>query len=598
MTSLLVFHLFILDKVLVKGLHSTYVEPLNCILTNTLQLNWEQNSTYQLQFTAYDDQTVAFNLIDIESSVYFEGQEYIIKQCLPDFNNKIELKQVTATHIYNEIGRIRQRTVKTGTLTYTVNDVLAFYLAKNNLGFTYKVIGNFDKAQITDLGNDSGKDMLSKIVSAWPNAVIYPDNKLIQVYSNDVWAKDYGNRIDYLNNTNEVKLTYDSTDIVNQIMVSGKTKDDSGDKTTYYFPPHLVSDNNSINKWGLHPGSDLSDERFTDAGAMDKYALTQMAPEPTLTIDVTYSSNDKPTAGESRRLEIRDISFVTKVQVVAYTWYPFDQSVQTQITLNNTAKTILDYQNNARSLINKAINNQKKIDGKANAAMDIANTAKSQADDLTKKVADLEDKINHLIPPKPTQTNGLDVSELNTDIDWAKLKATGHTFVMILAGYSTTQDKLFEKHMQNAINVGFDIGLYLFSYACNVTDAKAEADFVCSLADKYKNKITYPIAWDWETDSETYAKKQGITPTQQLVSDMAVTFLTEVKAKGYQVLNYSNLDYYNRYFDSRVKAYDWWLARPSVTTPDVPCKMWQDEMDVDGTGRGVNGKADFDISYL
>ncbi|WP_225367657.1 phage tail protein [Ligilactobacillus salivarius] len=67
--------------------------------------------------------------------------------------------------------------------TYTVNDVLAFYLDGNKNGFSYQVIGNFDKQQITDLGNTNGKDMISKILSTWENAIFYPDNRNIRIYN-------------------------------------------------------------------------------------------------------------------------------------------------------------------------------------------------------------------------------------------------------------------------------------------------------------------------------------------------------------------------------------------------------------------------------
>ncbi|WP_186738736.1 phage tail protein [Latilactobacillus curvatus] len=395
MTLLLVFHLFTLDKITVKGLHSTDVEPLACILNSSFQTNWEQNNTYQLQFTAYDDKSVAYDSIDAESSIYFDGQEYIVKQCLPDFSSGVATKQVTAIHIYNEVSRIRQRTIKTGTITYSINDVLAFYLSGNSLGFSYQVIGSFDTTQITDLGNSDGKDMLSKIVSAWPTAVIYPDNKVIRVYSSDAWAKNNGNRIDYLNNASEVKQTYDSSSITNQAMVYGKTKEsDNTDATEYYFPPHLVSNQDSIDKWGLHPAADISDDRFTDSGAMDRYALTQLIPEPTLTIDVTYDGNEKPIAGELRRLEIREASFVTNVQVVAYTWYPLDETQQTQLTLNNTAKTILDYQNSHKQVLEETIESLKKASQQAQNAADAAKNIGKQIN-YTWTEADIDEWYGH-----------------------------------------------------------------------------------------------------------------------------------------------------------------------------------------------------------
>lgn len=349
---------------MVKGLHSTLKEPLNCILWNTFESDWELNATYQLQFTCYDDQSVGYSLIDSESSIFFDGQEYIVKQCLPDFSGGIEIKQVIAIHVYNEVQRVRQYKIKTGTLTYSVSDVLSFYLSGNAMGFTYAVVGSFAKAQLTDLGNESGKDMLSKIISTWPEAVIFPDNKKINVYSLAAFTKNYGARIDYLRDTTEIKLTYDSTNIVNQVKVFGKTKDsdnENSDVEEYYFPPHFVTNQESVNKWGLHQGEDVSDERFTDSAAIDKYALTQLTPEPSLTIDATYSETDKPIAGEQRRLEIRKTGYVTSVQVMAYVWYPFDKTQPTQLTLNNTAKTILDYQKNTNNQLNKAIADQKKL---------------------------------------------------------------------------------------------------------------------------------------------------------------------------------------------------------------------------------------------
>ena len=354
------FHLFILDsnnKLIVKGLHSAYVEPLRCVLTNTFNINLEKNSQWQLSFTAYDDGSVAFNMLSVESSVWWDNQEYIIKQFQPDYSNGFTTFQVTAIHVAYEVARIRQRKTKTGTLTYTVDDVLSFYLKNNSMGFTWQVVGSFGKEQITDLGNSSGKD---KIVSTWPDAVFYPDNKNIRIYQHDSFAKNIGNRIDYLHNTPELKLSYDSSSIVNQVMASGKQKEGTdSDKTEYYFEPFLVSDQNSINKWGLHPGDDVPDERFTDKSAMQTFAMSQLSPEPTLTIEVTETTSEKPQLGEIRRLENRKDEFVTEVEVVAYTYYPLDSSQATSITLNNRAKTILNYQSSKQKALQKALDSQR-----------------------------------------------------------------------------------------------------------------------------------------------------------------------------------------------------------------------------------------------
>lgn len=350
------------DKLLVKGLHSAYVEPLRCLLFNTLNISVEKNSQWQLQFTAYDDGSLAFHMLSVEASVWWDGQEYIVKQFQEADTSGFTTYQVTAIHVAYDVQRVRQRQVKTGTLTYTVESVLSFYLAGNSLGYTWQVIGNFGKEQITDLGNSSGKDMLDKIVSTWPDAIFYPDNKNIRIYQHDALAKNLGNRIDYLHNTPELKLTYDSSSIVNQVMASGMMKENtSGDsgKTEYYFEPFLVTDQASVNEWGLHPGDDVSDERFTDQAAMKTFALSQLTPQPTLVIEISELSNEEPTLGEIRRLENRKDSFVTEVEVVAFTFYPLDNSQATSVTLNDRAKTILNYKSMQQSALQKALNAQR-----------------------------------------------------------------------------------------------------------------------------------------------------------------------------------------------------------------------------------------------
>ena len=349
------------DKILVKGLHSAYVEPLRSVLFNTFNINVENNSQWQLSFTAYDDGSVAFNMLSVESSVWWDGQEYIIKQFQPDHANGFTTFQVTATHVGYEVSRIRQRQTKTGTLTYTVNDVLSFYLKGNSLGFTWQVIGKFDKDQITDLGNGSGKDMLDKIVSTWPDAIFYPDNKNIRIYQHDSLAINRQHRIAYMHNTSDLKLTYDSTSIVNQVKVFGKQKENTNnDKTEYYFQPFIVQNNQSIKDWGLHPGGDVSDERFTDKNAMRRYAMSQLSPQPTLSIEVSEVYHQKPIMTEIRRLENYKDNFVTEVEVVAFTYYPLDKSQQTLITLNNRAKTVLNYQSSRQRTLQKAVDVQRK----------------------------------------------------------------------------------------------------------------------------------------------------------------------------------------------------------------------------------------------
>lgn len=275
------------EKVKVRGIGRTETEPLNCIDPDSFYVDWEVNSAWSIQFTARDDESFAYSMLDAQASLFFDGQEYIIKQAEPDTSGRVNTIEVVATHVYFELSRIRkyktyidpadadkqtdvkvygstqndnnnsgddsgddddpnaQKTETTTTegntttkttvtktdetqedsdknqVEYHIEDVLKYWIDGNQLGFSYQVIGDFPTARLEELADGSGTDMLSKITEAWPNAVIYPDNWNIRVYAQDQFYKDYGNRLDYPNNMAEVKWTFDSTSLTNEVMCIG-----------------------------------------------------------------------------------------------------------------------------------------------------------------------------------------------------------------------------------------------------------------------------------------------------------------------------------------------------------------------------------------
>ena len=275
------------NKVKVRGVGRTETEPLNCIDPDSFYVDWEVNSAWSIQFTAHDDKSFAYSMLDAQASLFFDGQEYIIKQAEPDASGKVNTIDVVATHVYFELSRIRkyktyidpadadkqtdvkvygntqqdddgsdgdgsgnddpnaQKTVTSTTngnttakttvtktdetkedsdenqIEYHIEGVLKHWLDGNQLGFSYQVIGDFPTAQLEELADGSGTDMLSKITEAWPNAVIYPDNRNIRVYAQDQFYKDNENRLDYEYNTTEFKWSFDSTSLTNEIMCIG-----------------------------------------------------------------------------------------------------------------------------------------------------------------------------------------------------------------------------------------------------------------------------------------------------------------------------------------------------------------------------------------
>ena len=189
---------------------------------------------------------------------------------------------------------------------------------------------------------------------------------------------------------------------------------------------------------------------------------------------------------------------------------------------------------------------------------------------------------------------GIDVSQWQGNIDWQKVKGAGVQFAMLRAGYGRNNlDTKFHRNAQGAAAAGIPVGLYWFSYALNVEIARKEAQYAVELAKKYK--ITWPIAYDLEYDTVSYAVKNGVTITKSLATQMAIAFCEEIKRLGYIPMVYTNLDYLNRYFDRSKLPYDLWYAQYGSTASVSDKEIWQ--YSSKGSVPGIAGNVDMNHGY-
>lgn len=172
---------------------------------------------------------------------------------------------------------------------------------------------------------------------------------------------------------------------------------------------------------------------------------------------------------------------------------------------------------------------------------------------------------------------GVDVSEHNGTIDWAKVKSGGIQFAIIRTGYGKGYtDPQFHANMKGALAQGIPVGIYHFSYALDVAGAKKEAEFVISLLKQYKDQIKLPVFFDFEYDTIRYAKEQGVTLGKEAFNDHTVAFCEAIKAAGYTPGTYFNLSYLNKYVDkSRLGGYVQWYAQYNSTADWTGYDLWQ-----------------------
>lgn len=185
---------------------------------------------------------------------------------------------------------------------------------------------------------------------------------------------------------------------------------------------------------------------------------------------------------------------------------------------------------------------------------------------------------------------GIDISKHNGVIDWEKVNDQVD-FVMIRAGYGKTVDARFKNNVKKCNELGIPVGIYWFSYACTVTQAKAEAQMCINTIKEYK--ITYPVCYDFEYDSVEQARKKGIVITRNLMVEMARAFLLEIEKAGYYAMNYTNIDFLNKGFSELTNRFDTWLAQWGKSSPSKSCGIWQ----YSSTGK-INGiKGNVDLNY-
>ena len=196
---------------------------------------------------------------------------------------------------------------------------------------------------------------------------------------------------------------------------------------------------------------------------------------------------------------------------------------------------------------------------------------------------------------------GIDVSKWNGDIDWNKVKSDGIDYVIIRGGFGNSSiDPKFKSHIEGASNAGLKVGVYWFSYATSVSKAKEEAAKCLSTIEPYKDKISYPVFYDFEYASVDYAKKNGINITKNLSTEMADAFLTDIKNAGYITGIYTNKDFGDKYFESDLLyANNLWIAQYNQEcTYNKPYMMWQytETGTINDIGTSSN-PAYFDMNY-
>ena len=144
---------------------------------------------------------------------------------------------------------------------------------------------------------------------------------------------------------------------------------------------------------------------------------------------------------------------------------------------------------------------------------------------------------------------GVDISEHNG----ANFDVSQYDFVIIRAAWGENTDKLFETYVQKCVDAKIPYGVYVYDYALDDSQAKAEAEYVLNLI---KDKDVQLGIWFDMEDADGYKKKNNVLTKERCTSSCKV-FCDILKAHGYYTGVYTSTSWIGTYVDT---DYPLWIA--------------------------------------
>ncbi len=196
---------------------------------------------------------------------------------------------------------------------------------------------------------------------------------------------------------------------------------------------------------------------------------------------------------------------------------------------------------------------------------------------------------------------GIDISKWQGDINWDKVenlvKAGKLDFVIIRCGFGANLKKYDDSKWRRNANACRDrdipFGVYLYSYADSVADARDEAKHALRLLEGYYPD--YPVYYDLEDKTVAAAGNANIRK-------MARVFCGMLTDNGYRAGIYANKNWWETKLNvrkgSKFDGYDKWMAywtksKSFTKYNDSACSVWQ--CSSWGKVSGISGRVDINL---
>lgn len=185
----------------------------------------------------------------------------------------------------------------------------------------------------------------------------------------------------------------------------------------------------------------------------------------------------------------------------------------------------------------------------------------------------------------------IDVSQHNGTIDFERVRKQGINKVILRIGWignknNHTLDTKFIENYNKAINAGFQIGIYVYSYCKSVEAIISGTNWVLTKLNLFSaHKPTLPVFLDLEDITTSFLSKRELT-------DQALKFNEMITNAGYISGTYANLNWFNnKLYENELEKYKIWLAQyNNEMTANFRVDLWQ--YSSNGKIDGIFGRVD------
>ena len=211
---------------------------------------------------------------------------------------------------------------------------------------------------------------------------------------------------------------------------------------------------------------------------------------------------------------------------------------------------------------------------------------------------DAEGDVHDVRVPNAVK-KGIDVSSWQKSINWSSVKASDVDFAIIRCGWGdnvTTDedgngildqdDKYWKINADACTRLGIPFGVYIYSYAETVEQARSEAEHVLRLVKGYN--LSYPIYYDMED-----AVQDKLSNAE--LAELAKTFCGIIESNGYDVGVYaSKLWFDKKLTDPCFDTWERWVAQWNTScTYQKDFRLWQATSS--GSVPGIEGRVDLNF---